>query len=440
MAKRERDLHELYADDPERADALVFGRRTGATRRGFLGGAGLAAMGAAVGGVGIPYAANMPAGLIPAALAQSGGIVPLNFPGKAALSVLGERPLVAETPEHMMDDDVTPYEKMFIRNNGNPPEPAADPDAWKLTIDGEVNATFEITLGELKARFPKVEHVLMMECGGNGRSFFTPQARGNQWTNGGAGCPRWGGVRLRDVLQAAGVKPSGVYTAHYGADTHLSGDPARVVISRGVRMEKAMEEHTLLAFEMNGRPLPHIHGGPLRLIVPGWAGSASHKWLTRIWIRDREHDGPGMTGTQYRVPVVPIVPGSENDGAGFRILESMPLRSVITNVANGTELPAGTRRIALRGKAWAGDLTVREVHVSTDFGQHWRPMRVNAPVNRFAWQVWEGDVEVPTHGYYEIWTRGTDGAGTMQPHVAGNWNPQGYGSNPFHRVAVLIPS
>ena len=125
----------------------------------------------------------------------------------------------------------------------------------------------------------------MLECGGNGRSQFTPEARGNQWTTGGAGCPEWTGVRLGDVLKAAGLKSSAVYTAHYGADLHLSGDATKPTISRGVRLAKAMEEHTLIAFKLNGKDLPAIHGGPVRLIVPGWAGSASHKWLTRIWIR-----------------------------------------------------------------------------------------------------------------------------------------------------------
>ncbi|HZH29008.1 MAG TPA: sulfite oxidase [Azospirillaceae bacterium] len=435
-------LLQLYVDDPERADAVVFGRRTGPGRRGFLQGAGLAAMGAALGGIGIPFAANMPAGLIPAALAQGAGGGPklLQMPGKAALVMLGDRPLVAETPEHLLDEDVTSNDRFFIRNNGNPPEPVANPDAWELVVDGEVNSPLRLTVGELKSRFPSVTYQLMLECGGNGRSAFVPQARGNQWTNGGAGCARWTGVRLRDLLQAAGPRPSAVYTAHYGADTHLSGEAGRVPLSRGVRIEKAMEEHTLVAFAMNGEPIPHVHGGPVRLVVPGWAGSASHKWLSRIWIRDREHDGPGMTGTAYRVPTVPIIPGSESQGEGFRILESMPVRAIITNVPNGTELPAGTREIPLRGHAWAGERTVRAVHVSADYGQTWQAAEVGQPANKYAWQSWRGSVHLPTRGYYELWVRATDSEGVMQPHVAANWNPQGYGGNALHRVAVLVPS
>ncbi len=433
----ERSIEELYRDDPERADALVFGRRTGVSRRGFLGGTGLVAMTAAVGGA-IPFAAQMPGGLIPAAMAQTGP-APFEFPGKVAgLTLLGDRPLVAETPEHLLDDETTPIEKFFIRNNGIPPEPPADPDAWTLTVEGFVNEPLTLTLGELKARFAPVTYRTVLECGGNGRSFFNPPARGNQWTNGGAGCAEWTGVRLADVLKAAGVRPEAIYTAHYGADTHLSGDPARLPLSRGVRLEKAMEEHSLIVWGMNGQALPDIHGGPLRLVIPGWPASASHKWVDRIVLRDVEHDGPGMTGTSYRVAIRPMIPGAEPEAGNFRILESMPLRSIISAPANGTTLPGGTRRLALRGAAWNGDTGVAAVHVSVDFGATWQAATLAEPRNRYDWRRWTAEVDLPSDGYFEVWSRATDTDGVMQPHIAGNWNPQGYGANPMHRVAVLV--
>ncbi len=214
----ERSLEELYRDDPERADAVVLGRKGGIGRRGFLGG-GAAAMGAAVGGA-IPFAANMPGGMIPAALAQPAaapaaakGPQYLKFPGKSdKLVVLGEKPLVAETPEHLLDDDTTPIDKFFIRNNGLNTEPAKDSDKWAIKIDGEVNKPLDITLGELKSKYKAQTRRMVLECGGNGRSFFSPTARGNQWTNGGAGCVEWTGVRLSDVLKAAQPKPSAIYT------------------------------------------------------------------------------------------------------------------------------------------------------------------------------------------------------------------------------------
>src|SRR5215218_1339059 len=266
--KKERTVDELYADDPERADALVFGRLPDTRRRGFHGGAGLAAVGAAVGGT-IPFAGNMPGGLVPAALAQaqpsglpSGsaappkGPQPLNFPGKdEGLVVLGERPLVAETPEHLLDEATTPTSKFYIRNNGQIPEETKEPDKWKLTVDGEVNNKLELTLGELKSKFRPVTRRMVLECGGNGRSFFNPQARGNQWTNGGAGCAEWTGVRLKDVLNAAGVKNTAIFTGHYGADPHLSGEANRVAISRGVPIKKLMDENNLIVWAMNGQPL-----------------------------------------------------------------------------------------------------------------------------------------------------------------------------------------
>jgi sulfite oxidase len=440
----ERLLEELYADDPERADAEAFGRKTGLDRRGFLGGAGLAAMSAAVGGA-IPFAANMPGALIPAALAQPAAAPPaapkgpqyLKFPGKSdKLVVLGERPLVAETPESQLDDATTPTDKLFVRNNGTIPDAAKDADSWKLVVDGEVNNKLELTLGELKKKFKPVTTRMVLECGGNGRSFFTPQARGNQWTNGGAGCADWTGVRVADVLKAAGVKPSAVFTGHYGSDRSLA-DASKDAISRGVPIKKLMDPNNLIVWSINNEPLPNIHGGPVRLVIAGWPGSVSAKWLTRIWVRDKYHDGPGMGATSYRVAIKPMVPGGKPDNANFKDLESMPVRSIITSPANGTKLAAGTKEVKLRGAAWAGDNIVRRVDVSIDFGATWQRATLERPKNKYDWQRWTATAKLPSDGYYEVWTRATDSKGAMQPHIAGAWNPQGYGGNPMHRVAVL---
>ena len=456
MPGMERSIEELYAADPARADAVVFGRNAGPSRRGFLGGSGLLAMGAAVGGA-IPYAANMPGEMIPAAFAQGGaapsggaggagsgggapkGPPPLKYPGKNEnLAVLGDRPLVAETPEHLLDDDTTPTDKFFIRNNGQMPEQTKEPEKWTITIDGEVNKKLELTLGELRSKFKPVTRRIVLECGGNGRSFFTPQARGNQWTNGGVGCAEWTGVRLADVLKAAGLKSSAGFTGHYGADPHLSGEPNRVALSRGVPIKKAMDPNNLIVWAMNGQNLPLVHGFPVRLIIAGWPGSLSAKWFNRVWVRDKPHDGQGMGGTSYRVPVKPIVPGSNDDGKTFRDLESMPVRSIITNPANGAKVAAGTKELKLRGAAWAGDNTVREVAISVDFGATWQKGKLERPKNKCDWQRFTATVKLPSDGYYEVWTRATDSRGIMQPHAAGNWNPQGYGANPMHRIAVLV--
>jgi DMSO/TMAO reductase YedYZ molybdopterin-dependent catalytic subunit len=279
---------------------------------------------------------------------------------------------------------------------------------------------------------------MVLECGGNGRSFFTPEARGNQWTNGGAGCAEWTGVRVSDVLRAAGVKPSAVFSGHYGTDPHLSGDPGKQALSRGVPISKLMDQNNLIVWQMNGQPLAQIHGFPVRLFIPGWPGSVSSKWLTRIWVRDQVHDGPGMGKTSYRVTIKPMVPGAEPDLTNFKDLESMPVRSIITNPANGTKLPAGTREVSLRGASWAGDFTVKQVDVSIDYGASWLPAKLEAQRNPYDWQRWTAITTLPSDGYFEIWSRATDSNGHMQPHIAGNWNPQGYGANPMHRIAILV--
>ncbi|MEY2503541.1 MAG: sulfite oxidase [Verrucomicrobiota bacterium] len=419
-------------------------RGVDASRRRFLGGTALAALGVVIGDVmplsgTLAHAQGTAPATPPAPPAAPKGPQYLKFPGKnEGLVLLGDRPLVAETPESLLDDDTTPTEKFYIRNNGQIPDEVKDPDAWKIVIDGSVENKIEITLGELKKKYKAVTYRMVLECGGNGRSAFSPPARGNQWTNGGAGCAEWTGCALADVLKDAKPKSSAIYTSHYAADLHLSGDAGKPTISRGVRLPKAMEEHTLIAWSMNGQPLPNIHGGPARLIVPGWAGSASQKWLTRITLIDKEHDGPGMTEFSYRVPIKPMIPGDKGDPKNFKVLESMPVRSIVTSPANGAKIAAGTKELQLRGAAWAGDLTVKQVDVSMDFGATWQKTNLANPKNKFDWQRWTATVKLPSDGYFEIWVRATDSEGVMQPHQAGFWNPQGYGGNAMHRIAVLV--
>lgn len=412
----------------------------GLDRRGFLARAGLA--GAALGSGTVMTAGSVraqaakPSEAATPAAADSASFA---FEGKdSRLTSLGDRPLVAETPAHLLDDDTTPISKFFIRCNGQVPEAAADWENWSLTIDGEVEVPLVLSIKELKERFKPMTYRMVLECGGNGRSFFQPPARGNQWTNGGAGCAEWTGIPLNEVLRAAKVKPSAQYTAHHGADPHLSGDAKKESLSRGMPVAKAMEEHNLLVFAMNGEPLPNIHGAPLRLVVPGWPGSLSHKWLTRITLRDREHDGQGMTGHSYRLPERPLVPGSKGDGVPFRILESMPVRAVTTSPANGTRLPAGAHDLDLRGAAWGGDVPIARVDVSIDGGQTWIEAKLAALRNRYDWHRWTARLRLPSDGYYEIFARATDANGRSQPPLATNWNPQGYGGNAQHRIAILV--
>ena len=429
---KERGLFELYWEDPERADAVISGRKVDKTRRGFLQGAGLAAMGAALGSA-IPFARNMPSGFIPVALAQS---KPLVLQGKNGLVVLGDRPVNAETPVHLLDEDVTPTALHFIRNNGGVPD-NVDPKGWTLTVDGSVNTTLKLSVDELKKKFEVVSRKLNIECGGNGRAGFNPPASGNQWTYGAVGNSEWTGVRLADVLKAAGLKPEAIYTGHYGADPHLSGDPKKVPISRGVPIAKAMDPDTLIAFAMNGEAIHPMNGAPLRIVAPGWPGSCSQKWLTRVWVRDKVHDGEKMTGDLYRVPSYPVAPGEKVPKSAFDIIQAMPVKSIITNPQSGITLPKGTKVLDVRGHAWAGDLSIREVHVSTDFGATWSKTDLAPAPNGNSWQRWKASVSFPTHGYYEVWARATDSRGTSQPFSVA-WNPKGYLNNSMHRIAVRV--
>lgn len=433
-----RGLHELYSKDPEEADRLVWGREVDPkSRRGFLKKSGLAAMTAALGAVAIPYAARMPGGLIPAAFAQSE--TPFMLEGKDGLTLLNDRPVNAETPAHLLDDDVTPGKRMFVRNNGLPPAiEGIDPETWEVSIAGEscVNP-MTFTVAELKQKFKHYTYQLTIECGGNGRAEFVPSASGNQWTVGAVACPEFTGVRLRDVLEACGIKDDAVYIGYYGADTHVSGDASKHPISRGVPMSKALEDESLIAWAMNGEPIPYQNGYPLRLVCGGWPGSVSGKWLKQIVIRNKKHDGAKMSPPSYAMPKHPVAPGTELTKSDFVTIESMPVKSLITFPASGLTQAKG-ETLVVRGHAWAGDLAVDKVHISIDFGATWIEADLRAPVNRLAWQRWSTVIDFPDIGYYEIWAKATDSEGRSQPMVVPGWNPKGYLNNACHRIAVQI--
>lgn len=426
-------INALYNADPIAADRIVWGRETSAiSRRGFLRKSALMTMGAAL-GMTIPFARHMPAGLIPAAFAASNAAA--TIPGKEGLIVLNDRPLNAETPAHLLDDNITPNRYMFIRNNGMPPE-NVDADNWRLEIGGEscVNPR-SFTIAELRQYFEEVTLQLQLECGGNGRSEFIPAASGNQWTTGAIGCPSFTGVRLRDVLNFCGVAEDAVYVGYHGADTHLSGNPDQEPISRGVPVAKALERESLIAWAMNGEPIPLQNGFPLRLVCAGWPGSVSGKWLNRLVVRNKVHDGEKMAAPSYSVPIRPVAPGSRVPNEDMRIIESMPVKSLITFPESGITHDF-RERMTVRGHAWAGDDQVSAVFLSIDFGATWLPTAIQPAANRLAWQHFSSWVQFPEPGYYEIWARAMDLRGHSQPMVVPGWNPRGYLNNACHRIAV----
>ncbi|MFB9294307.1 sulfite oxidase [Persicitalea jodogahamensis] len=401
-------------------------------RRGFLKKSALASLTAAL-GTEVAFADKIPRNYTP--LALEGSELPA---GKDKnLTVLSDRPWNVETPAHLLDDAVTPADKMFIRNNGNPP---ADVDlkTWTLTIDGEsAKEKKTFTMQDLKTKFKAHTYQLTLECGGNGRNGYNPPASGNQWSEGAVSCAEWTGVRLRDVLESVGIKSDAVYIGYYGNDTHLSGDPKKDPISRGVPMHKALEDETLLAWALNGQDIPIMHGPPLRLVIGGWPASTSGKWLNRISIRNIVHDGEKMGGDSYRVPAYPVEPGAKVPDEDMKIIESMPVKSLITYPRSGAILETG-QTLDLRGHAWAGDLAVKEMMVSLDYGSTWQKCDLKAPKNRLAWQHWTAKVKFPGPGYYEVWAKATDSQGKSQPMVIPAWNPKGYINNACHRIAVKV--
>jgi sulfite oxidase len=353
------------------------------------------------------------------------------------LTILNDRPVNAETPPYLLDDKITPGEMFFVRNNGLPPI-EVDVDNWTLTIGGE-SAKKEIvfTLAELKSKFKQYTYQLTLECGGNGRKEFNPPAKGNQWGLGAVGCAEWTGVRLKDVLEAAGMKSDAIYIGYYGADTHLSGDPDKEPISRGVPIHKAMEKESMIAWAMNGEDIPMLNGHPLRLVFGGWPASCSGKWLNKIVIRNKVHDGVKMTGQAYRIPCDAVEPGEKVADEDMCIIESMPVKSLITFPKTGGVISL-SEQLPIRGHAWAGDQIVSKVEYSIDFGATWKSCEMANPVNRHAWQQFNAIISFPKVGYYEVWAKATDDQGISQPMILPGWNPKGYLNNACHRIAIKV--
>jgi len=401
-------------------------------RRNFIKKATLSSF-ATILGVEIVFGANLVEGYQPLALQKPDPFKLFKLDDE--MVVLNDLPWNIEAKAHLLDDKITPNSKMFIRNNGKIPV-EIDAKNWTLTIDGESakeHKTF--TINDLKTKFKQHTYQLTLECGGNGRSEFNPPAKGNQWTIGAVSCATWTGVRLKDILTAVGIKNDAVYIGYHAADTHLSGDPSKEPISRGAPMHKALQEETLIAYKMNGKNIPLAHGFPLRLVAGGWPASVSGKWINRISVRNIEHDGTKMKGTAYRVPKNPVAPGDKVKEEDMEIIESMPVKSLITYPKSGA-IVKKSETLTIRGHAWAGELAVSKVEYSIDFGGTWKACNLEKAANRLAWQHFSVAIQFPKPGYYEVWARATDSNGTSQPMLLPGWNPKGYLNNACHRIAI----
>lgn len=403
-------------------------------RRKFVKESILASMASLI-GADIVNGSLMPASYSPLALQEAD---PFKLFGKdKQMVVLNNKPWNIEAKAHLLNDTVTPNKFMFIRNNGLMPQ-GIDSSNWVLTIDGEsVEGEKTYTLNDLKTKFQQHTYQLTLECGGNGRSEFSPPAKGNQWTIGAVSCANWTGVRLGDVLRDAGIKKDAVYIGYHAVDEHLSRDPSKEPISRGVPMDKALQDETLLAFKMNGEDIPLVHGYPLRLVAGGWPASASGKWVNRISVRNKEHDGAKMGGSSYRVPCKPVAPGSKVEDKDMCIIMSMPVKSLITYPKSGAVIKAG-KTLTIGGHAWAGELEVDQLKYSIDFGASWINCNLRRPTNRLAWQHFSAAIPLSKTGYYEIWAKAIDSEGNAQPMVLPGWNPKGYLNNACHRIAIKV--
>lgn len=342
-----------------------------------------------------------------------------------------ERPLTASATAEHLGDDVTPTSRHFIRNNLFTPD--FEEAKHSVEITGLVDKPMRLTVAELRARFAEVSTQAMIECAGAGRTGFAPTPRGTPWpASGGMSCSRWTGVRLADVLNAAGVRAGAVHVAFAGSD--FGALPTIPKVARSVPVGKAMERHTLLAYGMNGGALPKIHGYPLRVVVPSWAGSASIKWVARIEVLDAPLKGPYMDGS-YRIPRDPVEPGSKMPPDAV-ITQAWPVKSIITHPAPNARVSQG-KPVLVAGKAWAGEHDIARVELSFDEGRTWRRAELNAAGDKYAWRTFSLAYAPLRLGYTTVLARATDDAGNVQPALSA-WNPLGYFWNGWHRVGFLV--
>ena len=340
---------------------------------------------------------------------------------RAGLVVHQAEPLNCETPLAGLDGDVTPTARFYRRNHF--PIPVLDPAAWRLGVGGMVHRPLSLSLREL-TRLPAQTLAVTLECAGNGRALLRPPAPGVPWGLGAVGTAEWTGVRLADILARAGIRPDACEVIFGGADRGVvEGSSHPVRFERSLPVREALESDPLLAYAMNGRPLPVRHGYPLRLVVPGWYAVASVKWLTDIRVAGAPFDG-FFQATHYVY----------DRGRGpHEAVRQVQVRALITRPGAGQQLPGGG--VIVRGVAWSGSAPVARVEVSVAGGP-WRKARLIGAPAAHGWQQWEFLAGGLRPGDVTVRARATDLAGRVQPGRP-EWNRLGYGTNFIHEVRVL---
>ena len=357
------------------------------------------------------------------------------LPGKKPLIQRAFRPPNFETPLADLAPLYTANDVFFVRYH-LPVIPRVDVASWRLKIGGpSARRPLALSLRELKAGFPQASLAAVNQCSGNRRGLFSPRVPGVQWGNGAMGNALWGGVRLRDVLHKAGIAPDALEVVFNGADApQLPQTPDFV---KSLPIDRAIDESTLIAFEMNGQPLPHWNGAPARLIVPGWTGTYWVKHLTDILVQPSAFDGFWMKAA-YRIPTgaFPTVRFASQETPENTPITEMLVNSLITSPAPAAQLRRG-EPAQLAGKAWDNGAGIVAVEVSFDGRQSWHEATLGKDLGRFAWREFHMPIDTSGSGPLEIAVRARSRNGATQPEKL-TVNPSGYHDNIVQTVRLEV--
>ena len=394
---------------------------------------GSATLGAGLGLPRLGWAAGAPVSEgVPAGTAASAALEAL--PGKKPLIKLSYRPPNYETPLEYFNQVLTPNDAFFVRYHLSD-IPEVDVASWRLLIGGDAaEGVAEHTLDKLQRGFEHVELVAVNQRSGNRRRLSEPHVQGVEWGIGAMGNARWKGVRLKDVLAKSGIKKEALEIAFNGADKGAVDKTPDFV--KSIPIWRALDENTLLAWEMNGAPLPHWNGYPLRVVVPGWTGTYWVKHLTSIDVRAEPFGGFWMNPA-YRVPkgkfaLVDRFISQETE-ANAPITE-MVVNSLITNLADGARVAAG-KPVEVKGIAWDSGYVIQTVEVSVDGGESWRLATLGEDLGRFSFRPWSYTF-TPSAGNHAVLVKATNGLGASQPTTA-IFNPAGYHHNAVQKISLI---
>ena len=354
---------------------------------------------------------------------------PFRATGKRPMIVHSDFPEDLESLPEYLSTWITPNDSFFVRQHL--PRPKTSAATHKIAVGGMVSTKLELTIADLRA-LPQATVPAVLECAGNGRSYFRPKMPGLQWTKGAIGNAEWRGPRLKDVFAKAGAAASAAFADFDGLDVGVGKTPDFI---RSIPMRKLADPRTILALDMNGAPLPDLHGGPVRLIVPGWDGASWVKWVSRIEVVEKMHAGFYMNPA-YRYPKNPVTPGAAAKPEDLDVLEGMAVKSFFAKPADQSKAAMGSA-VMLTGPAWAGEHRVVRVEVSADGGATWKLAALSKQDFPFSWRIWNFEWRPARPGYYTLCCRATDSAGRIQP-IEAPWNPSGYLWNSVDRIGVLV--